>query len=124
LATTNQGAAGVDGASIEEFEKDLKGNLYRIWDRMSSGSYFPPPVRFVEIPKGAGGSRVLEVPTVADRIAQTVAKIYLEAYVEPIFHTGSYGYQLAVNGHRNLHAYEQHLRVLCQQGSGPTHPQH
>ena len=89
----NQGAAGVDGESIEEFEKDLKGNLYRIWNRMSSGSYFPPPVRAVEIPKRAGGSRVLGVPTVSDRIAQTVVKIYLEPEVEPIFHPDSYGYR-------------------------------
>jgi retron-type reverse transcriptase len=66
----NQGAAGVDGESIEEFEKDLKGNLYRIWNRMSSGSYFPPPVRAVEIPKRAGGSRVLGVSTVSDSIRQ------------------------------------------------------
>ncbi len=85
----NQGAAGVDGESIEEFEKDLKRNLYRIWNRMSSGSYFPPPVRAVEIPKRAGGSRILGVPTVSDRIAQTVVKIYLEPEVEPVFHPDS-----------------------------------
>ena len=89
----NQGAAGVDGESIEEFEKDLKRNLYRIWNRMSSGSYFPPPVRAVQIPKKAGGSRILGVPTVSDRIAQTVVKIYLEPEVEPIFHPDSYGYR-------------------------------
>ena len=77
----NQGATGVDGESIEEFEKDLKRNLYRIWNRMSSGSYLPPPVRAVEIPKRAGGSRALGVPTVSDRIAQTVVKIYLEPEV-------------------------------------------
>jgi RNA-directed DNA polymerase len=65
----NQGAAGVDGCTMEEFEKDLKGNLYRIWNRMSSGSYFPPAVLAVEIPKATGGTRVLGVPTVADRIA-------------------------------------------------------
>jgi RNA-directed DNA polymerase len=68
-----QGAAGVDGQTIAEFEKDLKGNLYRIWNRMSSGTYFPPPVKAVEIPKTGGGVRVLGVPTVSDRIAQTVA---------------------------------------------------
>ena len=89
----NQGAAGVDGESIEEFEKDLKRNLYRIWNRMSSGSYFPPSVRAVQIPKKAGGSRILGVPTVSDRIAQTVVKIYLEPEVEPIFHPDSYGYR-------------------------------
>ena len=90
----NDGAAGVDGASITEFERDLKGNLYKLWNRMSSGSYFPQPVRMVEIPKPDGqGVRVLGVPTVADRIAQTVAKQYLEPQVEPIFHPDAYGYR-------------------------------
>jgi RNA-directed DNA polymerase len=89
----NQGAAGVDGQSIEDFERDLAGNLYRVWNRMSSGSYFPPPVRAVEIPKSGGGVRVLGVPTVADRVAQTVASMYLERRVEPIFHPDSYGYR-------------------------------
>jgi group II intron reverse transcriptase/maturase len=89
----NQGAAGVDGQAIEDFEKDLKNNLFRIWNRMSSGSYFPPPVRAVEIPKSGGGVRVLGVPTVADRVAQTVASMYLERVVEPIFHSDSYGYR-------------------------------
>lgn len=90
----NQGAAGVDGQSIVEFEKDLKQNLYRVWNRMSSGSYFPPPVRAVEIPKAAGnGVRVLGVPTVSDRVAQTVVRSYLEPMVEPLFHPDSYGYR-------------------------------
>lgn len=90
----NKGAAGVDEESIAEFEKDLRGNLYKIWNRMSSGSYFPPPVRAVEIPKAGGkGVRVLGVPTVADRIAQTVVKLYLEPEVEPLFHPDSYGYR-------------------------------
>ena len=90
----NQGAAGVDGASIAEFERNLKGNLYKLWNRMSSGTYFPPPVRAVEIPKTGGkGVRVLGVPTVSDRIAQTVARLYLEPEVEPIFHPDSYGYR-------------------------------
>ena len=90
----NKGAPGVDGCSIEDFEKDLKNNLYRIWNRMSSGSYFPPPVRAVEIPKTHGGGiRTLGVPTVADRIAQTVVAARLEAKVEPIFHPDSYGYR-------------------------------
>jgi RNA-directed DNA polymerase len=89
----NKGAPGVDGCSIEEFEKDLKGNLYKIWNRMSSGSYFPPPVRAVEIPKlHGGGTRILGVPTVADRIAQTVVAARLEQVVEPKFHPDSYGY--------------------------------
>ncbi len=89
----NKGAAGVDGQSIEDFEQDREKNLYRIWNRMSSGSYFPPPVRAVEIPQIWGGVRVLGVPTVADRIAQTVAAMYLERKVEPIFHQDSYGYR-------------------------------
>jgi RNA-directed DNA polymerase len=90
----NKGAPGVDGCSIDEFEKDLKNNLYRIWNRMSSGSYFPPPVLAVEIPKPhGGGTRILGVPTVADRIAQTVTARRLEEKVEPIFHPDSYGYR-------------------------------
>jgi RNA-directed DNA polymerase len=91
----NQGAAGVDGQSIEDLEKDLRGNLYRIWNRMSSGTYFPPPVKAVEIPKahGADGVRVLGVPTVADRVAQTVVAAHLERRVEPLFHPDSYGYR-------------------------------
>src|SRR4051794_30650146 len=92
----NKGAPGVDGCSIDEFEKDLKGNLYKIWNRMSSGSYFPPPVLAVEIPKPhGGGTKILGVPTVADRIAQTVAARRLEEKVEPIFHPDSYGYRPA-----------------------------
>jgi len=91
----NKGAPGVDGCSIEEFEKDLKNNLYRIWNRMSSGSYFPPPVKAVEIPKShGGGTRILGVPTVADRIAQTVVALTLEPRVERIFHADSYGYRI------------------------------
>ena len=89
----NKGAPGVDGCSIEEFEKDLRNNLFRIWNRMSSGSYFPPPVRAVEIPKSHGGTRVLGVPTVGDRVAQTVVARRLEQKVEPIFHPDSYGYR-------------------------------
>lgn len=90
----NQGAPGVDGCSIEDFEQDLTSNLYKIWNRMSSGSYFPPPVKAVEIPKSHGdGVRVLGVPTVADRIAQTVVASRLEAVVEPKFHADSYGYR-------------------------------
>ena len=87
----NQGAAGVDGQSIAEFEVDLSNNLYKLWNRLSSGSYFPPPVRRVEIPKADGGTRPLGIPTVADRIAQEVARRYLEPYLEPVFHTDSYG---------------------------------
>ena len=90
----NRGAAGIDGESLTAFEKDLKNNLYKVWNRMSSGSYFPPPVRLVEIPKGnVGATRPLGIPTVSDRIAQTVVKMYLEPQVEPYFHPDSYGYR-------------------------------
>lgn len=89
----NAGAAGVDRQSIEEFEKDLTGNLYKLWNRMASGSYFPPPVRRVDIPKSGGGTRSLGIPTVTDRIAQMVAKLVLEPEVEPCFHPDSYGYR-------------------------------
>ena len=88
----NQGAAGVDGQSIKDFEVGLKDNLYKIWNRMSSGSYFPPPVRTVDIPKSDGRSRRLGIPTVSDRVAQMVVKMCLEPDVEPIFHPDSYGY--------------------------------
>jgi len=90
----NKGAAGVDGETIEQFEADLRGNLYKLWNRMSSGCYFPPPVKMVEIDKPGGrGVRVLGVPTVADRIAQTVVAMVLEPLVEPVFHPDSYGYR-------------------------------
>jgi RNA-directed DNA polymerase len=89
----NKGAAGVDEQSIEDFEKRLKKNLYKIWNRMSSGSYFPPPVRTVTIPKKNGGERKLGIPTVADRIAQQVVKARLEPELEPLFHADSYGYR-------------------------------
>ncbi len=89
----NKGAAGVDEESITDFEINLKGNLYRIWNRMSSGSYFPPPVRAVDIGKKDGGQRRLGVPTVSDRIAQMVAKMYFEPEVECYFHPDSYGYR-------------------------------
>jgi group II intron reverse transcriptase/maturase len=89
----NKGSAGIDGLDIKEFEKDLKGNLYKIWNRMSSGSYFPPPVKLVEIPKKSGGTRGLGIPTVGDRVAQMIVKLYLEPRVEPVFHIDSYGYR-------------------------------
>src|ERR1700720_1987890 len=89
----NQGAAGVDGQSISAFEANLSGNLYKLWNRMSSGSYFPPPVRRVDIPKANGGTRPLGIPTVADRIAQEVVRRYLEPLLEPRFHADSYGYR-------------------------------
>jgi RNA-directed DNA polymerase len=89
----NRGAAGVDGESLAMFEQDLKRNLYKIWNRMSSGSFHPPPVRRVEIPKDNGGMRPLGIPTVGDRVAQTVVKMALEPKVEPVFHPDSYGYR-------------------------------
>ena len=89
----NKGAPGVDGVDLETFDSDLKNNLFKIWNRMSSGSYFPPPVKAVEIPKPHGGTRILGVPTVGDRIAQTVVAARLEHKVEPIFHPDSYGYR-------------------------------
>ncbi|HST54275.1 MAG TPA: group II intron reverse transcriptase/maturase [Solirubrobacteraceae bacterium] len=89
----NKGAAGIDEQSIQEFERNLAGNLYKLWNRLSSGSYIPPPVRAVEIPKRSGGSRMLGVPTVADRVAQTVVRLVLEPMVEPLFHQDSYGYR-------------------------------
>lgn len=90
---SNAGAAGVDGKTIEQFEADLRNNLYKLWNRMSSGSYFPPPVRAVSIPKKSGGQRILGVPTVADRVAQMVVKQLIEPDLEPIFLADSYGYR-------------------------------
>ena len=89
-----KGAPGSDGVTVEQFAQDQKNNLYKLWNRMSSGSYFPAPVRMVEIPKDGGrGVRVLGVPAVVDRIAQTVAVAYLEPVVEKLFHPDSYGYR-------------------------------
>ena len=90
---SNRGTYGIDKESLEYFEKDLKNNLYKIWNRMSSGSYLPPEVRGVPIPKKSGGLRMLGIPTVADRIAQAVVKLVLEPLLEPIFHENSYGYR-------------------------------
>jgi len=90
---SNRGAAGVDEQTIEQFEADLSGNLYKVWNRMSSGTYFPPPVRAVSIPKKSGGERILGVPTVADRVAQMVVKQVIEPVLDPIFLADSYGYR-------------------------------
>jgi len=89
----NGGSAGVDQESIETFESKLGDNLYKLWSRMESGSYFPPPVKAVPIPKKSGGTRILGVPTVADRVAQTVVKMILEPMLEPVFDANSYGYR-------------------------------
>ena len=92
---SNHGAAGVDGQTIEQFEANLGRNLYKVWNRMSSGTYFPPPVRAVSIPKKSGGERILGVPTVSDRIAQMVVKQLIEPDLDPIFLADSYGYRPA-----------------------------
>lgn len=98
----NRGAAGVDGQSIKQFEQDLTDNLYRLWNRMTSGSYMPKPVRRVDIPKSDGKTRPLGIPTVADRIAQTVVKRALEPVLDPVFHTDSYGYRPGRSAHQAL----------------------
>ena len=89
----NKGSYGIDDQTIGEYEQNLKNNLYKLWNRMSSGTYFPKPVKAVSIPKKNGGQRILGIPTVEDRIAQMVAKMYLEPNVEPIFYDNSYGYR-------------------------------
>ena len=100
----NKGAAGVDGQTLEMFDVDLSRDLYRIWDRMSSGSYFPPAVKAVPIPKKSGGERILGVPTVSDRIAQTAVTLVLEPILEPVLrrHDDSYGYRRAKSAHDAL----------------------
>ena len=95
----NQGSAGIDGQTIKGFEEDLKNNLYKIWNRMSSGSYIPPAVKLVEIPKSGGGKRPLGIPTVADRVAQMAVTMILEPNIEPVFHEDSYGYRPGKSAH-------------------------
>src|SRR5260370_29453680 len=89
----NRGAAGIDDETIEMYEQNLSKNLYKLWNRMSSGSYMPPPVKQVEIPKATGGFRKLGIPTVSDRVAQTVVKLIIEPILDPMFHPDSYGYR-------------------------------
>lgn len=103
----NRGGAGIDGVTIATFEENLSKNLYRIWNRMASGSYFPPPVKRVEIPKGDGRTRPLGIPTVADRIAQMVVQQRLEPVLEPIFHADSYGYRPGRSAHDALRVVRQ-----------------
>ena len=98
----NDGSAGIDRQSIEQFNEHLSANLYKVWNRMASGSYFPPPVRTVFIPKKAGGKRPLGIPTVSDRIAQGVVKDYLEPSLELIFHSSSFGYRPCRSAHEAL----------------------
>ena len=93
LVKANAGAGGVDRQSLGDFEKNLKDNLYKIWNRLSSGCYFPPAVKAVAIPKKTGGERILGVPTIGDRVAQTVVKLIFEPCVEPHFLADSYGYR-------------------------------
>lgn len=99
---SNKGAAGVDNQSIQAFDQNRNKNLYRIWNRLASGSYFPPPVKAVPIPKKSGGERILGVPTVSDRIAQTVITLILEPRLEAVFHPDSYGYRRGKSAHQAL----------------------
>ena len=121
----NQGAAGVDGQSIAEFEANLSGNLYKLWNRLSSGSYFPPPVRRVEIPKANGSMRPLGIPTVADRVAQEVVRRYLEPILEPVFHADSYGYRPGKSALDAVHQARQRcwrVRTLRGCATSPHNP--
>lgn len=99
LVKANKGSAGVDGQTIEDFEKNLDRNLYKVWNRMSSGTYFPLPVKGVEIPKKGKGTRLLGVPSTSDRLAQSIAKLHFEPIVEQIFHKDSFGYRPGKSAH-------------------------
>ena len=105
-----QGGAGIDGQTIEDFEIELSKNLYKLWNRLSSGSYFPPAVRTVFIPKKQGGERPLGIPTVSDRIAQGVVKAYLEPSLEVKFHSSSFGYRPLKSAHQAVAQCKQHCR--------------
>lgn len=118
---TNKGSAGIDGQSLEKFEERLTDNLYKIWNRMTSGSYHPETVREVQIPKKSGGCRTLGIPTVSDRIAQQVVKSYLEPMLEPSFHQDSYGYRPSKNAHDALAKTVKNCGVL-QLGGRLGHP--
>ncbi len=96
----NKGSAGIDGQTLQLFEDNRKGNLYRLWNRMTSGSYYPSPVKEAKIPKKSGGYRSLGIPSVSDRIAQQVVKDYLEPKVDHLFHKDSYGYRRGRNAHQ------------------------
>ena len=100
VVKANHGAVGIDGVSIADYEEKLNGNAYKLWNRMTSGSYCPKPVRAVAIPKKSGGHRVLGIPTVEDRVAQQIVKSYLEPKVVPTFHPDSYGYRPGKNAHQ------------------------
>lgn len=107
---SNKGSAGVDQVSIQDFEENLENNLYRLWNRLASGSYFPPAVKEVEIPKGIGKTRRLGIPTVADRIGQQVLKNLLEPVLEPEFHNSSYGYRPLKSAHQALTSVKENVR--------------
>lgn len=106
----NKGSAGVDKESLEDFQKDLLKNLYKLWNRLASGSYFPKPVREVEIPKASGGKRKLGIPTVSDRIAQEVVRAYLEPRLEAQFHNNSYGYRPLKSAHQAVKQVQKNVR--------------
>lgn len=110
LVRANKGSAGVDGLSTEEFDADRKKHLYKLWNRMASGSYFPPPVKEVEIPKKDGKVRKLGIPTISDRIGQMVVKQFLEPRLEKIFSTNSYGYRPDRNAHQALESVRNNCR--------------
>jgi len=103
----NRGSGGIDGESIDKFDENLKDNLYKIWNRMSSGSYIPPPVKLVEIPKPNGGVRPLGIPTVGDRVAQMVVVLTLEPQLDPLFHEDSYGYRRNKSAHQAINKARQ-----------------
>lgn len=114
---SNKGAAGIDQISLEEFEIDLSKNLYKIWNRLSSGSYFPPPLREALIPKSNGKNRKLGIPTVGDRIAQQVIKSYIEPRLESVFHEYSYGYRPDRSAHDAITAVQENIRdyaCICE----------
>jgi RNA-directed DNA polymerase len=106
----NQGSAGVDKESLEEFQADLLNNLYKLWNRLSSGSYFPKTVREVSIPKANGGKRKLGIPTVSDRIAQQVIKSYVEPILEAVFEHNSYGYRPLKSAHQAIEAVAANVK--------------
>ena len=107
---SNKGSAGVDQVSLEEYQEDLVNNLYKLWNRLSSGSYFPQQVKEVIIPKQNGGKRKLGIPTVSDRIAQEVVKGYLEPRLEKEFHEDSYGYRPLKSAHQAVLAVRENVR--------------
>lgn len=106
----NKGAAGCDGQTIKQFDENRNANLYKIWNRLSSGSYFPPPVLEKGVPKADGKERVLGIPTVSDRIAQGAVKLFVEEKLDPVFHTDSYGYRPNKSAHLALSRCEERCR--------------